>query len=160
MAYFPLFIELDQKRVLAVGAGAVGARRIEALVEFGADVTVVAVAPAQRVEQLADEGRLRLLRGPYEAYRERLWEKSGGSVPFFLVLSATGDRQVDREVTEDGRVFQAFVNCAGDKSLSGFYFPGLAREGCVTAGVIAEGSDHRLAKEMAGRIRDVLRTKD
>lgn len=160
MAYFPLFIEMDQKKVLVVGAGTVGARRIEALVEFGADVTVVAVEPDQRVERLAGEGRLRLLRGSYEAHRNCLWERRGESIPFFLVLSATGDRQVDREVTEDGRAFHAFVNCAGDKSLSGFYFPGLAREGCVTAGVIAEGRDHRLAKEMAGRIRDVLRTKD
>ena len=39
---FPLFIDLKDKKVLIVGAGAIAARRATVLVEFGAKVTVVA----------------------------------------------------------------------------------------------------------------------
>ena len=39
---FPLFINLKDKKVLIVGAGAIAARRATVLVEFGAKVTVVA----------------------------------------------------------------------------------------------------------------------
>ena len=39
---FPLFIDLKDKEVLIVGAGAIAARRATVLVEFGAKVTVVA----------------------------------------------------------------------------------------------------------------------
>lgn len=39
---FPLFIDLKDKKVLVVGAGAIAARRATVLVEFGAKVTVVA----------------------------------------------------------------------------------------------------------------------
>ena len=39
---FPLFIDLKDKKVLIVGAGAIAARRATVLVEFGAKVTVMA----------------------------------------------------------------------------------------------------------------------
>ena len=45
---FPLFIDLKDKKVLIVGAGAIAARRATVLVEFGAKVTVV--APRQAAE--------------------------------------------------------------------------------------------------------------
>lgn len=159
MAYFPLFIELAQKKALVVGAGPVGSRRIKALADFGARVTVVAVKPDQKTEQLAKKGLIRLLCGSYESCRGSLWNQSGQSSPFFLVLAATGDRQTDEAVIADGRAAGAFVNCAGDKGLSDFYFPGLAREGSVTAGVIASGTDHHLAKAAAERIRNAIRTE-
>ena len=40
--YFPLFVDLQGKNILIVGAGKIAARRATVLVEFGADVTVVA----------------------------------------------------------------------------------------------------------------------
>lgn len=43
---FPLFIDLKDKKVLIVGAGAIAARRATVLVGFGAKVTVV--APEER----------------------------------------------------------------------------------------------------------------
>lgn len=46
--YFPLFIDLRGKKVLIVGAGKIAARRATALVEFGADVTVVAPSTMQQ----------------------------------------------------------------------------------------------------------------
>lgn len=160
MAYFPLFIELAHRKALVVGAGTVGSRRIEALTDFGSDVTVIAERPDQKVEQLAEKGLIRLLRGTYKNCRSLLRDGSGQPPSFFLVLAATGDREVDEEVIADGRTAGAFVNCAGDKNLSNFYFPGLAREGSITAGVIASGTDHRLAKTAAERIRKALRAED
>ena len=45
---FPLFIDLKDKEVLIVGAGAIAARRATVLVEFGAKVTVVAPEEGRR----------------------------------------------------------------------------------------------------------------
>ena len=42
IGYFPLFVDLRGKKILIAGAGKIAARRATALVEFGADVTVVA----------------------------------------------------------------------------------------------------------------------
>ena len=42
MAYFPLFVKLEGRRVLVVGGGKIAARRIRTLLEFGCEITVVA----------------------------------------------------------------------------------------------------------------------
>ena len=41
MSYFPMFVDLEGKHVLAVGAGTIGSRRILTLLKFGAQVTAV-----------------------------------------------------------------------------------------------------------------------
>ena len=40
--YFPLFVDLEHKKITVVGAGRIASRRIRTLLEFGADITVVA----------------------------------------------------------------------------------------------------------------------
>lgn len=152
MAYFPMFIDMEGKRVLAVGAGNVGARRIQTLLKFGAQVT--AVAPKSRYLEQTPE--VVWLKGTYEEYREALLTEER---PFFLVLAATGDRNTDRLAVEDGRAMGAFVNAASDRSLSDFYFPGTAMAGEVTAGVVAGGKNHRLARIAAEALRELFEEK-
>ena len=69
---------------------------------------------------------------------------------------ATGDPEADRLAALDGRRAGAFVNVAGKKEMSDFYFPGLAKQGPVVAGVTAGGTDHRLAKRMTEAVQKCL----
>ena len=39
---FPVFLDIEDKKILLVGAGQVAVRRIRTLLLFGADITVVA----------------------------------------------------------------------------------------------------------------------
>ena len=153
MSFFPVFFEMQGRKILVVGAGSVASRRIRVLEEFGADITVVAEFTSREVEELAAGGRIRLIREDYRSYRERLEEEG----PFFLVLTATGDEEADRLAEGDARKRKIFVNVAGDRNRSDFYFPGIARVRNVTAGITAEGTDHGLAKRMTGRVRECLR---
>ncbi len=152
MAVFPLFFELQGRRVLVVGAGAVGARRIAALEEFGADLTVVSCEVRPEIRKLAAEGRIRLFKGRYEDWRERLDREE----PFFLVLAASGN-QADALAGEDAKRRGSFFNLANDRLRSDFYFPGIARFGALTAGIVGDGADHALTRRAAGELRRFLR---
>ena len=148
MSYFPMFVDLEGKHVLAVGAG----RRILTLLKFGAQVT--AVDPdGRKLKEMEGWNGLSWIREPYEAYRTRLLEKAPD---FFMVLTATGNRETDLLAVSDGRRMGAFVNAAADRSLSDFYFPGIACAGSVTAGVTTGGEDHRLAKRACEEVRAFL----
>lgn len=162
MAFFPMFFELEGKRVLVVGAGRVGSRRIEALLRFDALVTVVSLSPSAEILKLAEDGSITLIQADYRVMRESsgaemMRQAAGGLSPFFMVLAATGDLTVDELVRADACVMNAFVNVAGDRTKSGFYFPGIAKDGAVTAGVIADGMDHGLAKRATKQIEIFLR---
>lgn len=42
MGYFPFFVELEGKKGVIVGGGTVAARKVEKLLAFGPDLTVIA----------------------------------------------------------------------------------------------------------------------
>ncbi len=54
MAYFPMFIDIENKNCLVVGGGNVALRKVKVLLDFGAVVTVVADQICKEIEQLAE----------------------------------------------------------------------------------------------------------
>ena len=56
--YFPLFVDLEQKKIVVVGAGRIAERRIQTLLSFEAQITVIAPEASVKIRKLAKEGRL------------------------------------------------------------------------------------------------------
>ena len=88
--YYPIFIDLSAKPVIVIGAGKVGMRKIGALVEAGARVTVVSP------EALGD------LSGAAVDWKRRQYLR-GDLQGAFLAYAATGNRSVNAAVTEEAR---------------------------------------------------------
>lgn len=142
-AWFPLFVDLKDKRCVIVGGGAVAARRADSLAGFGAQVTVI--APEWRGETQP----VSWLPRPY-----REGDLSGA----FLAVAATDCREVNRKVGEEARRRGIPVSVADRKEESTFFFPALCQGGGVTAGLISrEGADHRLAARAARAVRITLK---
>jgi len=59
---FPLFLKLEGRKCLVVGAGAIGEGKISGLLESGATIRVVAPKATVRVVRWARAGRIRRLR--------------------------------------------------------------------------------------------------
>ena len=81
MSLFPMFVKLEGRRVLVVGAGDVGESKIESLLETSASVLVVAPKATPRVRDWAREGRI-----DWQAREYRPADFAGA----FLVIAATG----------------------------------------------------------------------
>lgn len=149
--YFPFFVDITGKKVLIVGAGTVAARRADALLRFGANVT--AAAPdislgMQKLQQTYGVGQLHLLRQPFAA---------GMTAGFELVLAATDDRAVNRQIWEECREAHIFVNVASDPELCDFRFPALVEEEDIVAGINSAGNDHRKVRRISAKIRECLK---
>ncbi len=52
-AYFPLFVDLSEKKIVVIGAGKIASRRIGTLSEFTRNIVVVAPRFDERVLTLA-----------------------------------------------------------------------------------------------------------
>ena len=145
---FPLFIDLKDKKVLIVGAGAIAARRATVLTEFGAEVMVVAPAAGDSVRELAEAGRLVWKR---HAFCEHDLEALNRS---FLVIAATSDRAVNDHIVQLCHERHIPVNHAGDQTQCDFQFPAIVRNDPVVIGVNAGGKDHGLVKRVAAELRE------
>lgn len=148
--YFPLFIDLEGKKILVVGAGHIAERRILTLLSFGAKLTVIAPEATEKIKKLAEEGAIRWQEKCWDAETENELEGS------LLVLSATGDTSVNEAVFSACKRRAIPVNCADDRTRCDFYFPGIAEGGGVTAGITAGGTNHRLAREATEKVRELL----
>lgn len=167
--YFPLFVSLQGKKILIVGAGKIAARRATVLVEFGALVTVVApeadseeklekeqpekngnpelTCKTVSVTKLEESDRLIWKRHPFGAQDIKDLEES------FLVIAATDDPAVNDDVVRLCRKRGIPVNHAGDQSQCDFQFPAIVRKDPVVIGVNAGGKDHGLVKRVAAGLR-------
>ena len=136
MALFPLFVELDGLDILIVGGGQVAKRKALSLAEYGALVRLVA---PKFCRELEEDGRFRLTRrGFLESDLE------GAS----LVISATGDRELNRCVSLLCRERGLPVNVVDEPADCSFIFPALLRRGALSAGITTGGLDEALPQGM------------
>jgi precorrin-2 dehydrogenase / sirohydrochlorin ferrochelatase len=146
---FPVVLDLAGRPCLVVGGGPVAARKVRALVEAGARVTVVAidVVPAIDSVGVAGSAGVAVERRPY---------RSGEAAGFDLVVTATGDPSVDDAVVADARAAGVLVNRA-DRSRSGTVrLPAVLRRGPVTVAVSTGGTSPALSRWLRDRIASSL----
>ena len=145
--YFPLFVDLSDKKVLVVGGGKIALRRIRTLADFTAGITVVAPEVHPELLPLEEAGRLRVLRKSYDP---------GDLTGMDLVLAA-GPQELNEAVGTDCRRLGIPVNVSSDRRSSDFYFPGIARRENLVIGVTAGGLDHAEARRVTEALREFLK---
>lgn len=140
---FPLFIDLNGKRVLIVGGGKIASRRAKTLCMYGADIFVVAPEITDEICQLpvATEKR------------EYLSDDLRGST---FVLAATDDHTLNHRITQEARSLGMLVNNASDQNDCDFYFPAVALTDELSVGICGTGKDHHAVAEAAASIRKLM----
>ena len=141
--YFPMFIDLTDRKIFVAGGGRIAWRRIEALVKFGADIHVAAPQVCPEIALLAEEGKIKILLREY-----RPSDLDGME----FAIAATDDREVNRAVYAECRKRGIPVNVADDKTLCDFYFPALVLTDDVVIGIGSGGESPGRVKEVRQRI--------
>ena len=143
--YIPLFVDLAGNSVLVIGGGAVGVRKVNALLRSGATVKVVAPQAKPQLRKWHRAQRLRWIERPVQVR-----DLNGAK----LVICATGHPDVDRQMSLAARRRGLLVNCASNPELGNVIFPALARQGPVQIAVSTGGASPALTRKLA---RDVAR---
>ncbi len=137
-------LDLSGRRVVVVGAGVVGVRRIRRCVEEGARVLVVDPDPSDDARRMASHGDVELVeRGVEEADLEGAW----------LVVAATSDRALNARVAgwcDDHRTW--CVN-ASDGASGSARVAATSTHGDLRIGVVGTGAPD---PRRAAAVRDAL----
>ena len=143
MNYYPAFLDLRGTSCLLVGGGSVAARKAEALVEAGADLTVVSPSLAPSLEGHVRSNRIRHLR-------KRFDESDLAGIS--LAIAATDDPAVNASVAAACRSRGILVNVATPPETSTFLMPSVVARGSLLIAVSTCGSSPALSR----RIREDL----
>lgn len=152
---YPAGLLVRGRRCLVVGGGRVAARKVASLLECGAHVTMVAPEAHEALGLLSEAGVITAIEGPPLDVQLRRYE-SGEAAGYRLVVSATGDPEVDGAVHRDAEHAGVWVNSADDPDRCTFVLPAVWRSGPVSVAVSTAGSSPALATWLRDRIGEVL----
>jgi uroporphyrin-III C-methyltransferase/precorrin-2 dehydrogenase/sirohydrochlorin ferrochelatase len=139
----PVFLKLDGRDVLVVGAGIVAERKIAELVDAKARVRVVAPEATDAVKALAAARALR--------WEPRKFEESDADGAW-LILASTSDAAVQSRVADAGYARRIFVIAVDDKKNASAYGGAVVRRGAVAIAISTSGESPALAR----LLREVL----
>lgn len=145
--YFPLFVDLSQKNILVVGAGTIAARRIRTLCGFAGTITVCAPQMKPEIRELSQKYPIHLVE---KCYTEELLDTAD------LVLAATDDRELNREIVTAAKARNIPANSCSEKELCDFYFPSVVTKNELVIGLTASGTDHGLVKRARMELEEYL----
>jgi siroheme synthase-like protein len=137
MGYYPLYLEMNRRRCLVIGGGAVAERKIASLLEAGAEVTVISPDITETVARWSNDGSIQFHARHYQ--REDL---NGHD----LVFVATNDASVNAQVHQDGKNEGVWVNAADDPEHCDFILPSVLRRGDLTVAISSGGNSPALAR--------------
>lgn len=140
---FPINLNLTGRKVLVVGAGRIATRKAQQLVPCGADVTVIAPHVIAEMRDLP----VTILEREYVA---------GDALSYRLVITATGDVEVDQAIYDECEAAGIWVNSADDPERCSFTLPAVVRRGSLMVTSSTGGASPALSSWIRARLDEML----
>ena len=148
--FFPMFVDLSDKKIVVVGGGNI-TRRIKTLLQFTRNITAVAPKTTMELHELGKAGFVNLINRPV---------KRSDFTMAFMVIAATNDWKLNDEIYRVCKEEGIYVNVADDKSKCDFYFPGIYMQDEVVVGITASGLNHKKARKVRVAIQEAMEASD
>lgn len=149
-SYLPVALNLTRlarRGCVVVGGGQEAEFKVRVLAGFGVAPLVVSPDVTAGLEKMAAAGDVEIQRAPYT--KEAV---SGVG----LVVAATDDEDLNRQIAADARRAGAAVNVVDDAGESDFIAMALARSGEITVAVTTGGGSPAFAAALRNRIQKLL----
>ncbi len=129
MAYFPAFIEIKGRPVLIVGGKRAALKKMEVLLEFEAEITMIAPIFIEEIRQV-DSPLVKRIERTF-----RVSDVEG----MHMVIAATESPEVNHVIAEACRERRILVNAVDQVKDCEFIFPSYVKQGDVVAAFGSSG---------------------
>jgi precorrin-2 dehydrogenase/sirohydrochlorin ferrochelatase len=136
---FPMFLKLEGKRCLVVGAGKVGEPKIARLIDTGASIEVIALEASEPVREWAAKGKIKL---ELRAFVPEDLDEA------FLAVVATASNTLNKNIYQQAQRRGVLCNVVDVPELCDFYYPAVVRRGDLQIAVSTSGQSPSLAQKI------------
>lgn len=147
---YPIFLKAHDINILLVGGGLVGSEKLEFLLKSSPKAQVTAVAQQFRPEFLELANSTDTVTCIEDRYDQKYL---GGK---HLVIAATNDKAVNRQIREEAKERFILVNVADTPELCDFYLGGIVTKGNLKVAISTNGKSPTAAKRLRQLLEDVL----
>ena len=150
--WFPLFINLENKKVLVIGGGKVAAKKIEKILEYGADITVV-------TENVVEEKLLKLENVKIE--NNKKIENDKAKIEklvkgYFLVIAATDNEELNENIANVCDSNGMLINNVSSKIKMNAMLGGIVKNSEFQIAISTSGKNCKRSRAMKSEIQKVL----
>ncbi|MBT8339743.1 MAG: bifunctional precorrin-2 dehydrogenase/sirohydrochlorin ferrochelatase [Desulfatitalea sp.] len=144
MRYYPICLDIRNRRCLVVGGGQVGTRKVRTLLSCGARVTVVSPQISDALSRLARQDRI--------VWQPRVY-RSSDLEGIFLVIGATDEAVLNRRIHRDAEQAGRLCNIADQPHLCNFILPAVIQQGDLMLAVSTAGKSPAFAKHLRKKLQ-------
>jgi siroheme synthase-like protein len=147
---FPVFLKLEDLNTLIIGGGNVALEKLNAILSNSpaAGITLVAPKIKEEIRILAFNNKnIKIISREY--YKDDLQNKD-------IVITATGDREVNRRIREEAKKVKLLVNVADTPELCDFYLSSIVQKGSLKLAISTNGKSPTIAKRLKEYLNDAI----
>ena len=149
MSFFPAYFNLNHKKILLVGGGYIALEKLEKLVDFTKEITVISKEFSEDFSSFAKEHNIEMQERSYV---------EGDIDGFDIVIVATDTVHLHKAIFEESRSSRILVNSVDDTAYCDFIFPSYVKRGDLTISISTSGASPALAKRLRAYIEKLIPT--
>lgn len=146
---YPIFLKVSQLNVMLIGGGNVGFEKLSFLLKSSPNANVV-VAAEDFSKEIIDLAKTHDIPLMWRSYTKNLLHKQ------HMVIAATNDIEVNKEIHRDAKAKQLLVNVADTPALCDFFLGGIVTKGNVKIAISTNGKSPTMAKRLRQFFEEVI----
>ena len=150
MAKYPIFLELQGRRVVVIGGGSVALRKAQVLLGAGARLVVVAERIDKMMTALCAGTNAELIKSRYSK------NYLTGAV---LAIAATNNNDLNKQIYKDCQELEILCNVVDVPGLCDFYVPAVVRRGSLQIAISTDGHSPAYAGHVRKKLEQIFTEK-
>ena len=147
MRYFPVFMDLQDQKIVVIGGGETAAQKVRLLLKTDARVVVIAPDLIAELRGFAAGDKITAIVRNF---------KSSDLGSARLIYAATGNATIDRAVSRAAHRLNIPVNVVDDPDACSFITPAIVDRSPVVIAISTEGTAPVLAREIKSKLEAML----
>ena len=137
--HYPVFLDLQGKKCLVIGGGKVAERKVKALIDVRAEVTVVSLKITHALSQMAEMKKIYYIK---DHFQENYLDGA------FLVIGATNKPAINHHIFQAAAEVNMIVNIVDSPKECNFIVPSTVSQGDLQISISTGGKSPALAKKI------------
>ncbi len=145
--YYALMADIAGKLCVVVGGGKVAERKAASLLDAEGHVRLISPTATEQLQSWREQARLE--------WKRRVFQE-GDTAGACLVIAASNEPSVNRQVAEEAKRQGIMVNVADEPREGSFIVPAAFRQGPIHIAVTASGASPHLAVEIRRKLQGIV----
>lgn len=146
-ALYPIFLKLEQKKILVVGGGSIATQKIQSLLDTGCHLTVISPCICKEIQCWASENRLQVKKREFQ---------TSDLQNIDVVFAATNQPQTNEKIRKEANEKKILINAVDDPENCDFYVPSIVRRGPLAIAISTQGECPGFARLVRKKIEKII----